>query len=139
MTIWETLLPGLIFAALGAGLLVGAAFAWLHTRRFVAEAVAGFGEVVGLREHSDDGVSYSPVVRFSGPDGRAVEFTDNVSTNPPAYAVGDRVKILYHPASPRRARIASTFRLYLLATTLGVVGAGFLAVGLLVSALVLVI
>lgn len=136
MTLWQTLLPGLIFVALGAGLLAGAAFAWLHTRRFVAGAAPGFGEVVGLREHNDEGVSYSPVIRFSGPGGRAVEFTDNVSTNPPGYSVGDRVKILYDPASPKRARIASTFRLYLLATALGVVGGGFLAVGLLVTALV---
>ena len=138
MKMFELLLPGLIFVALGAGLLLGAAFAWLHTRRFVAGAVPAFGEVVGLYEHTDDGVSYSPVIRFSGPGGRAVEFTDNVASNPPGYSVGDRVKILYDPDRPRRARVATTFRLYVFATALAVVGGGFLAVGLLVTGLVLV-
>lgn len=45
---------------------------YLTMMRFVAESVRGFGEFVGLREHSDDGVTYSPVIRFSGPGGRVV-------------------------------------------------------------------
>ena len=131
----EQLVTGLIFFAVGGALLAGAAFAWLHTRRFVAEAVRGFGEVVRLQEHSDESVTYSPVVRFSGPGGRAVEFTESTSSNPPGYSVGDRVEVLYRPHEPRRsARVASPWRLYLLAAILGTIGGVFTLVGLLVSA-----
>lgn len=131
----ERILTGLIFFAVGGGLLAGAAFAWLHTRRFVAEAVRGFGEVVRLQERSDDSVTYSPVIRFSGPGGRAVEFTESTSSNPPGYSVGDRVEILYRPDAPERARLASLWRRYLLAGILGTIGGVFSLLGLLLSAL----
>ncbi len=134
----EQLVTGLIFFAVGGALLAGAAFAWLHTRRFVAEAVRGFGEVVGLYERSDDSVTYSPVIRFSGPGGRAVEFTETTSSNPPGYSVGDRVEILYRPHDPKSARVASPWRLYLLAGILGTIGGVFSLIGLLVSALAFV-
>jgi hypothetical protein len=133
----EQLVASLIFFAVGVGLLAGAAFAWLHTRRFVAEAVRGFGEVVRLQERSDDSVTYSPVIRFSGPGGRAVEFTESTSSNPPGYSVGDRVEILYRPHDPERARLASPWRLYLLAGILGTIGGVFSLLGLLLSVLAL--
>ena len=134
----ELLVTSLIFFAVGAGLLAGAAFARLHTRRFVAEAARGFGEVVRLQERSDDSVTYSPVIRFSGPGGRAVEFTESTSSNPPGYSVGERVEILYRPDAPERARLASPWRLYLLASILGTIGGVFSLLGLLLSALALV-
>lgn len=134
----EQLVTGLIFFAVGGALLAGAAFSWLRTRSFVAESVRGFGEVVGLREHNDDGVTYSPVIRFSGPGGRVVEFTETTSSNPPGYSVGDRVEILYRPHDPGSARVASPWRLYLLAGILGTIGGVFFLVGLLVSALAFV-
>lgn len=134
----EQLVTGLIFFAIGGALLAGGAFAWLHTRRFVAESVRGFGEVVGLQEHNDDGVTYSPVIRFSGPGGRPVEFTETTSSNPPGYSVGDRVAILYRPHDPKRARVASPWRLYLLASILGGIGGVFFLIGLLVAALAFV-
>lgn len=90
----EHIRTGLIFVALGAAFVAGALLSWLHTRRFVAEAVPAIGEVVGLHEHHDDGVTYAPIIRFPGPGGRPFEFTESTSSNPPGYSVGDRVKIL---------------------------------------------
>ena len=130
----EHVWTGLIFAAFGAAFLVAALLAYLHTRRFVAESVPALGEVIGLRKHDGDGVTYSPIIRFPGPGGRLFEFTETTSSNPPGYSVGDRVEIRYHSQNPKRARVASPFRLYLLASIFGGLGVLFLVVGLVIAA-----
>jgi hypothetical protein len=130
----EQLITGLIFVALGAVFLLVAAIAWFRTRRFAGEALPASGEVIALRERSGEGVTYSPVVRFETREGREVVFTETSSTNPPGYAVGERIQVLYHWRDPSRARVASTFRLYLLAMIFGGLGLIFLVVGSLVAA-----
>lgn len=124
---------GLLFFVLGAAFCAAAVFSWMRTRRFIDESVSAFGEVIRLIEHHDEGVTYAPVIRFTGPGGRAVEFTESVSSNPPAHRVGERVKILYRPEDPSRARVASTLSLYLLAIIFGVIGGIVSIVGLLLA------
>lgn len=123
----------LCFLVLGAAFIVGAAFSWLHTRRFIEESAPTFGEVVGLRQYDGETVTYSPVVRFTGPGGRVVEFTESTSSNPAGYSVGDRVKILYRRSDPSDARVASKSSLYLLAMIFGAIGATMFVVGILLA------
>ena len=130
----EQAITGLIFIVLGGAFMLVGAFSLYRTKRFVEEAVPAFGEVVGLREHHGDGVTYSPIVRFPTPAGGFVEFTETVSSNPPGYKVGDRVRVLYHRQDIRRARVASTWRLYFIAMLFGGLGGIFFVVGLLVTA-----
>lgn len=125
---------GLFCLVIGAAFCAAAVFSWMRTRRFVEESVPAFGEVVELREHHDEGVTYAPVVRFTGPGGRVVEFTESVSSNPPAHRVGERVKILYRPEDPTRARVASTLSLYLLALIFALIGGLVSIIGLLLAA-----
>ena len=118
---------GLVCLGLGAAFWAAAVFSWMRTRRFVEESVPAFGEVIKLVEHHDEGVTYAPVIRFAGPGGRVVEFTESVSSNPPSHRVGEQVKILYHREDPTRARVASTLNLYLLALIFAVI-AGILSI-----------
>lgn len=124
---------GLFFLVLGGAFCAAAVFSWMRTRRFIEESVPAFGEVIKLVERHDEGVTYAPVVRFTGPDGRAVEFTESVSSKPPAHRVGARVKILYRPEDPTRARVASTLNLYLLALIFALVGGSVSIIGLLLA------
>lgn len=130
-------LDALICIVIGGAFGLTAVFTWLRTRRFIEESVAAFGEVIELRAHHDDGVTYAPVVRFNGPDGRPVVFTESTSSNPPGHDVGDRVKILYHRADPTRARVASTINLYLLTLIFGAIGALTFLIGLFIAAFAL--
>lgn len=129
----EQVLSVLLCVILGAVFLAAAVFTWLRTRRFVEEAVPAYGEVIALREHHDDGVTYSPVVRFTGPDGRLIEFTESTSSNPAGYGVGDRVKILYRRSDASDARVGSTPRLYLLTIIFGAIGGSLFLVGILIA------
>ncbi|HEV7893558.1 MAG TPA: DUF3592 domain-containing protein [Pyrinomonadaceae bacterium] len=124
---------GLFCLVVGGAFCAAAVFSWMRTRRFIEESVPAVGEVIKLTEHHDEGVTYAPVVRFAGPGGRVVEFTESVSSNPPAHRVGEQVKILYRPEDPTRARVASTLNLYLLAIIFGVIGGAVSIVDLLLA------
>ncbi|HVF45383.1 MAG TPA: DUF3592 domain-containing protein [Pyrinomonadaceae bacterium] len=124
---------GLFCLVVGAAFCAAAAFSWMRTRRFVEESVSAFGEVVELREHRGEGVTYAPVIRFAGPGGRVVEFTESVASSPPAHRVGERVRILYRPEDPTRARVASTSNLYLLTIIFAAIGGVVSVIGLLLA------
>jgi hypothetical protein len=57
-------------------------------------------------------VSYAPIVRFRAADGREIEFHGRGGSGT-SYAAGDRVKVIYDPANPIRARILSFVDLWL--------------------------
>jgi hypothetical protein len=119
-----------VFAALGSALLVGA-FVWYQsTKSFVAEAQRTEGSVVELvPSGSGNSVTYRPVVRFTAPTGEAIEFTTASSSNPPGYAVGEKVGVLYAPSNPRAARIEGLLSLWGGPLIVGGLGVVFLAIG----------
>lgn len=120
----------LIFVAVGALLLGIALVILVFTRRFVREALRTQGTVVGLvtRSSRKGGRTYSPVVTFSTQMGQ-FQFTDQMSSRPAGFSVGDRVEVLYHWQDHGRARLASPFRLYFVPGLLGFLGLVFASVG----------
>jgi hypothetical protein len=71
------------------------------------------GTVIRNQAHEDeDGVSYKPVVQFEA-DGATYTFTSGNSTSPPAYRVGQEVKVRYDPSDPRKASIDNLFEMWL--------------------------
>lgn len=79
------------------------------------------GKVVALKESPathDSGVTYYPVIEYEVA-GRSYTFTPSNSSNPPAYAVGERVALLYDPSDPGRARVDSWWELWLMPLALG--------------------
>ncbi len=67
------------------------------------------GVVVRLRwdpsEHG--GGQFYPVLRFQTYDGTVIETESDLGANPPPARQGQRVTVVYDPAKPRRARLAS--------------------------------
>ncbi|MFT3890001.1 MAG: DUF3592 domain-containing protein [Anaerolineales bacterium] len=65
------------------------------------------GRVVRLEESSDsDGgcCVYSPVIEFEA-NGQTYSFESSNASYPPAYDVGEKVKVIYHPNDPTTAQI----------------------------------
>jgi hypothetical protein len=124
---------GGLFALIGLGLLLGACWSYDSTRRFVAGAATATGSVTELvrREGRERGDSptYAPTVRFRTARGQPVEFVGTPISNPPAYAIGDQVRVLYDAARPERASLDGFFSLWGVALILGGIGALFTAVG----------
>jgi hypothetical protein len=93
------------------------------TQRFLAKASTADGVVVRVDKVRDEkGTVYYPVVRFVTASGQVVEYTDNVGQKPPAYRVGDAVRVLYDPANPQKARLDTWSSRWFLATILTILG-----------------
>ncbi len=119
-----------VFSLLGIGMLVGALFLYQGTRSFLAEAARTEGTVVNfLQTYSDHGVTYAPVVHFVNRNSETIVFVSSTATNPPAYAKGEKVEVLYFPAKAQEARINSFFSLWGGPVILGAMGAIFFLIG----------
>jgi hypothetical protein len=118
-------LIGSIFGVIGLGILLGAAWSGVATQRFLASAAQADGEVVEM-VGSD---TQAPVVAFTAPDGRRVRFQSSVSSSPPGFHVGERVRVYFDAANPEDARLDSFMHLWFLPAFLGGMGSIFGGVG----------
>jgi len=98
---------GPLFTIIGITAVVLGIYLGKNQATFLEVAQAGVGEVISLNsKSSNDGYVYYPVVRYSPPGSdQAITFEHNVGSNPPSYAVGDPVPVLYHPDNPANAII----------------------------------
>jgi len=94
--------------------------------RTVGAAVAT-GEVIALEAGSRG--TYRPTVRFPT-DGGPVTITGLVASNPPAYRVGESVRVYYDRADPSAAIIDSFVERLLFSVVFGAVGFVIVAIGL---------
>lgn len=119
-----------VFTVIGLALLVGAFFAYRSTSGFLATAQTAQGTVIDLvPSRSSDSTTYRPVVRFVTAEGRPIEFASSSGSNPPSYARGESVQVLYAPQTPEDAKINGYFALWGATTILGALGAVFFAIG----------
>ncbi|HWG19791.1 MAG TPA: DUF3592 domain-containing protein [Terracidiphilus sp.] len=116
---------GVIFLALSG------VFA-LFTRSFIQRAVSTDGTVVKLvefvdRQHGD--VDYAPVFTFAAMDGQKYTIASSVRSSPPAYSLGEHVRVLYDKNNPANAKLSSFTQLWFLPTTFAILGGIFTLVG----------
>lgn len=115
---------------IGTAMLAGALALAQNTHRFLARAAHAPGVVTDLIPHySSDSTTYAPRVRFGLPDGQQIDFVSSSSANPPAYATGEAVDVLYLPDHPQKAKLNGYFSLWGGATIVGAMGAICFAVG----------
>lgn len=124
---------GLLLLAIGLGFAALAWWAYAHQAAFAARAARAEGEVLALeRSRGSKSTTWRPRVRFRV-DGVSHEFVDSAGSSPPAFAVGERVTVLFEPGHPEDAMVDSWVGRYLLCTILG----GFAALGCLVGSVLL--
>ena len=75
------------------------------------------------------GYLYMPVVRFSLENGQPFTVRSNKGSNPPAFKVGDAVKVYYKPDHPELALINTFEQLWAADTGLAFVGLGVMGMG----------
>lgn len=102
-----TMISAPLVALIAAGLLCAGYYLERDMKTLSVHALKTEGTVTGLSGRRSGGGStvYHPVVVFTDDAGKEREFEDRAGSSPPLYAAGDKVKILYDPASPRRAAI----------------------------------
>lgn len=96
----------LVFVLVGTWMLMG-------TIDFMNAALPTTGEVVRVIErHDDDGTTYTAVFRYTDERGAAQEGRTHISSSGYDFARGERVAILYDPASPGTIRVDGWFSIW---------------------------
>ena len=124
---------GAIMLASASGLLALGGSCCNRTVQFKKTAVEVQGAVIELKEGSSSDHShpvYYPIIRYADTAGQEHTLYSGTGSFPPAYAVGDRVSVLYNPANPKDAKVNSFSDLWLLPLILGILGGFDLLVGL---------
>jgi len=129
-------LARLICMAMGSVfVLVACGFAVRDLVRTVGAEVAT-GEVIAVNAEtgSKGSTMYRPTVQFPTDRG-PVTITGLVASNPPAYRVGESVRVYYNRADPSAAIIDSFVERLLISVVFGGVGIATVAVGLFLGRL----
>ena len=96
--------------------LISLYYAYHHytkTTNLISDGVKTTATVNRLVEvTSDDGYTYKAVFEFKDRYDGNFEFISSVSSNPPMYKVGERVKIVYNANDPDEVMIVSFWGLY---------------------------
>ena len=118
-----------LFTLVGLGMLAPGLWAGYRSWAFLQAAQAAPGTVIALQWSDDaDSSGARPVVRYEV-RGEPYEITGNIWSSPPAYAVGDAVRVLYPPGQPKAARLEAWFDFWFLPAFLGGMGLLFALVG----------
>lgn len=123
---------GLLF--LGIILLYVALQHYTKTNKLISRGVKTTATVTRLIEiDGDDGYTYKAVFEFEGRNSTNYQLTSAVSSNPPMYKIGDRVKVVYNPNDPEEVKMVSFWGLYRwsvvllsIACPLIIIGGGYL-------------
>lgn len=119
--------------ALLAALVPGSIGIWFYARTssFLARTVTAEGTVVELLpQEGTDGTMYQTVFEYRDASGIVHRQTPAWSSNPPAYAIGQAVEVVYDPNDPANGKINSFWNLWLGAFVCGVIAVFPLAIGL---------
>ena len=89
---------------------------WFYTSssRFLSHATSVPGIVIGLKPSTNsDGTAYAAAFEFTDATGEKRQAASSWFSNPPSYAVGDAVEVLYVPGDPKTAQLRSFGELWM--------------------------
>ncbi len=125
----EDAVIGFILMAVGALFVLIGLRLFVRIRRFLARAVTTQATVVDVEVTDSDGPSYAPVLRFTIPDGRTVQFVHQYGHDEVRWEVGELMGVVYDPDDPDDARLDSVAGRYLGTIITTLVGLVLLGVG----------
>lgn len=117
-------LMGLVFLVAGIGLAV---WGYVNVKNKIDGSVyvKTEGTVVSMRlvpPTQDAGETWTPTIKFKDRNGKEFTFESNVSSDPPAYQIGEKVELLYPEDRPEDAFINSWIEKWLTPVLLGIAG-----------------
>ncbi|WP_187808397.1 DUF3592 domain-containing protein [Aquipseudomonas alcaligenes] len=112
-----------IFPLIGVALLAGAVAVQVHRVGDQVNMLATTGTVTDI-------AGGCPTIEFSTGNGEPVSFRGGVCSNPPSFAIGESVAVLYEAANPSHAQLDSFMENWFVSLILGGIGALFTLLGL---------
>ena len=122
--VWSSLIVGAAFLLVAAGLTI-------HSGVLLIRGVHVTGTVVKLIPSTDSkgNVMYTPVFNYTARNGATYMAVTNFSSNPPDYAIGQSISVLYEPGHPESATPESFGALWFLPVFFGGFGICLIAAG----------
>lgn len=97
---------GLIFGGTGAVALLIVLFFTIGNLTFISQASVADGTVIRVQRA---GNGYNAEINFTTSDGRAIQFTSLVQSNPPEFEVGQKVRVYYNLNNPAESAKPDSF------------------------------
>jgi len=124
---WGLFLAGIL-------LLYFALRAYNNTNSLLQEGIKTTAVVVKMvSSSSSDGTTYRPIFEFTDRGNTVRTYESSVSSSPPSYKVGDKVKIVYNPKEDDEVKTITFWGLYrwtiillCIASPLLIIGGGYL-------------
>ena len=127
-TMW-ILLYGFFFV-LGLILASVAAQQYQKTQKLLEEGIRTTAVVTTLLTNSDsDGNTYTPVFEFKDRSNTTQTYKSPISSSPPAYRVGDKVKIVYDRRDSGHVKTVTFWGLYRVSVILFMIASPLLVIG----------
>ena len=106
---------------------------YVSTSSYLKSAKSVEGTVIKLLPIEDDenNTTYAPVFEFKDQAGQSHVIESSLGRNPPAFEKGQKVEVLYDPASPQNAKLNEFFSLWGVAVIVGFIGMLSLIFGLI--------
>ncbi|QLG45458.1 DUF3592 domain-containing protein [Costertonia aggregata] len=100
------------------------------TQNLLQKGIRATATVTQFHTHQSDGSTmYTPVFEFTDRSQTKISFKSGISSSPPAYKIGDKVKIVYDRTKPEKAKTISFWGLYRWSVILFMIAAPFLIIG----------
>jgi hypothetical protein len=129
------LFVGLV-CVVGPGLLLVAAVTGVDRALFFHSAATAEGAIIAMRETPQSAgrtrKSFSPIFQFKAANGKNYTVNSNIAERPTSWRLGGSVLVLYQPDHPENAHIDSFAQLWMLQVVVGVVGAAFSTIPVLI-------
>lgn len=127
-TMWLVLYGS--FFTLGFVLLFFAFQQYQKTQNLLSDGIKTTAVVIDLLTNYDnDGDTYTPVFEFKDRSSVTRTYKSSISSSPPAYKVGEKVKIIYDRTNPENIKTISFWGLYRASVILMMVASPFLVIG----------
>jgi hypothetical protein len=112
------LAAGPVFIALAIGF-------GIHTSSFLHHSIAADGTIVSLRTVKDDKdgtTTYAPIFTFLAANGQTYTVSSDSGSNPPSFAPGKHVRVLYEAGNPIGAEIDSFWQVWVFPVVFAIIG-----------------
>ncbi|WP_207763789.1 DUF3592 domain-containing protein [Flagellimonas pacifica] len=125
---WLVLYGG--FFALGTVLLFMAFQQYQKTQNLLLDGVRTTAIVSDLLTNYDsDGDTYTPIFEFKDRTNTTRTYKSPISSSPPAYKVGEKVKIIYDRNDAENVKTISFWGLYRVSIILAIIASPLLVIG----------
>ncbi|MEM7484364.1 MAG: DUF3592 domain-containing protein [Bacteroidota bacterium] len=120
----------LLLFLIGTFLAYNAYTTYQKTQRLLEKGIKTTATVIQFHTHQSDGSTmYKPVFEFKDRSQNIRTFESAISSNPPAYKVGEKVKIIYDKNDSGAVKTISFWGLYRWSVILFMIAAPFLIIG----------